>query len=467
MLTRRKFFSGAAVIASASTIAQASHALGAEAARPAQPVESRPHANDDKDGGQRLFPPGEPGVDYTPVETPNGVTLPFRIVDGVKVFHLIAEEFQHEFCPGLKARCWGYNGRTPGPTIEAVEGDRVRVYVTNRLPEPTSVHWHGVLLPNGMDGVSGLTQKEIAPGETMKYEFTLRQHGTQMYHPHFDEMTQMGMGMMGMFVIHPRKRPDPPIDRDFALMISEWRIDPGAARPDTTEMTDFNVLTFNSKAFPGTAPLVVKLGQRVRIRLGNLGAMDHHPIHIHGYRFKVTETDGGQVPETAQRFDTTVLTPVGASRAFEFVADAPGDWAFHCHMTHHVMNQMGHKLPNLLGVDVGGLDEKVRKLLPGYMTMGAAGMGGMGDTGMRVPRNSVPMLGAQGPFSYIDMGGMFTIVKVREELTSYDDPGWYQHPSGTLSMVATADEMKRDLGGVPDAKPTETPMPATHHHHGG
>ena len=111
-------------------------------------------------------PPGEPGRDYTPVVTPNGVTLPWKVIDGVKVFHLIAEEFEHEFAPGLKARCWGYNGRTPGPTMEVVDGDRVRFYVTNRLPEPTTVHWHGVLLPAGMDGVSGLTQKPIQPGET-------------------------------------------------------------------------------------------------------------------------------------------------------------------------------------------------------------------------------------------------------------------------------------------------------------
>ncbi len=158
--------------------------------------------------------------DYTPVTTPNGVTLPFKLVAGVKIFHLVAEEFQHEFAPGLVATCWGYNGRTPGPTIEAVEGDRVRIYVTNHLPEPTSVHWHGLRVPNGMDGVSGLTQPAIPSGKTFKYEFTLRDHGTYMYHPHYDEMTQMGMGMMGMFIIHPRNPVGPKVDRDFAIMLS-------------------------------------------------------------------------------------------------------------------------------------------------------------------------------------------------------------------------------------------------------
>lgn len=144
--------------------------------------------------------PGESGKDYTPVITPNGWTLPFKIVDGVKVFHMTAEEVPgHEFTEGLVADCWGYNGSVHGPTIETVEGDRVRIYVTNKLKAPTSVHWHGLFLPNGMDGVAGLNQRVIKPGETFLYEFTLRQHGTHMYHSHHDEMTQMALGMMCQF----------------------------------------------------------------------------------------------------------------------------------------------------------------------------------------------------------------------------------------------------------------------------
>lgn len=393
---------------------------------------------------QTPLPPGEPGRDYTPVITPNGSTLPWKLVDGVKVFHLTAGEFKHEFAPGLVADCWGYNGQTPGPTIEAVEGDRVRFYVTNRLPEPTTVHWHGILLPNGMDGVSGLNQPQIEPGETFKYEFTLRQHGTGMYHPHFDEMVQMALGMMGMFVIHPRVRESPGIDRDFAIMLSEWRIDPGTSRPNPIEMTDFNVLTMNSRVFPGTEPLVCKLGDRVRVRFGNLGAMDHHPIHLHGYQFRVTETDGGRIPEAGQWPETTVLVAVGTTRTIEFVADEPGDWAFHCHMTHHVMNQMGHDVPNMIGVKPGDLDQKIGRLLPQYMTMGEKGMGSMGEMRMGVPKNSLPMVGAAGPFSYIDMGGMFTVLKVRDDLTNYADPGWYQHPAGTVAGLASADDLRRD-----------------------
>ncbi|MCZ6600868.1 MAG: multicopper oxidase domain-containing protein, partial [Acidobacteria bacterium] len=160
---------------------------------------------------------------YTPVITPNGSTLPWRMVDGVKEFHLVVEEIMWEFAPGMVVKCWGYNGSTPGPTIETVEGDRVRIYVTNKLPEATAVHWHGILLPSGMDGVQGLTQKGIPPGETYVYEFKLRQHGTQMYHSHGDEMTQIGLGTMGFFIIHPKKR-DQAIDRDFAIFLNEWSI---------------------------------------------------------------------------------------------------------------------------------------------------------------------------------------------------------------------------------------------------
>jgi FtsP/CotA-like multicopper oxidase with cupredoxin domain len=382
----------------------------------------------------------------TPVTVPNGSMLPWKLVNGVKVYHLIAQPFMHEFAPGLRAECWGYNGSTPGPVIEAVEGDHVRIYVTNRLPEATAVHWHGVFVPNGMDGVAGLTQPGIPPGETFLYEFTLRQSGTYMYHSHFDEMVQMGLGTIGMFVVHARTPLAPPVDRDFSLMLSEWAIKPGTRRPYPTVMNDFNVFTMNGKVFPATAPLVVRAGQRVRIRLGNLGATDHHPFHIHGHAFRVTGTDAGRIPESAWVPETTVLVPVGSTRDIEFVADATGDWPFHCHMTHHTMNQMGHGLPNMLGVKPGPLDGKVRKLLPEYMTMGESGMGNMGamSEAMGVPPNSIPMRGGTGPFGPIDMGGMFTIVKVRDGITTYEDPGWYRHPPGTVAERASAAAMRAD-----------------------
>ena len=153
-----------------------------------------------------MQPPLAPqdGQAYQPVVTLNGWTLPWRMKDGWKEFHLVAEPVVREMAPGMKAHLWGYNGASPGPTIEAVEGDKVRIFVTNKLPEHTTVHWHGMLVPNGMDGVGGLTQPHIKPGKTFVYEFVLKKSGTFMYHPHADEMVQMAMGMMGFFVVHPR-----------------------------------------------------------------------------------------------------------------------------------------------------------------------------------------------------------------------------------------------------------------------
>jgi len=392
------------------------------------------------------FPPGEPGKDYTPVVVPNGEAAPFNIVGDIKVFHLTASEFVHDFAPGYRAICWGYNGRTPGPVIEAVEGDNIRIYVTNKLAVPTTVHWHGIILPMGMDGVSGLTQRTIKPGETFRYEFKAVQHGTFMYHSHKDTMTQEGMGLVGMLVIHPRKPKRQRPDRDFALMLHEWDIRPGTYRPNTIVSSGFNTLTINGKVFPGTAPLVAKLNEHVRIRIGNLSAMDHHPIHLHGYAFRETETDGGEIPEGSWRPETTVLVSVGQTRNIEFVADNPGDWAMHCHMTHHVMNQMGHEIPNMVGADSRALDGAVGNLVAGYMTMGTNGMIGMGQMAahMDMPENSIPMVGAPGPYEYIGMGGMFTVFKVRETLASYDDPGWYLPPKGTLVRAATQEELQKD-----------------------
>ncbi len=372
------------------------------------------------------------GLSYTPVIIPNGSTLPWKWDNGVKVFHLIAEPVKREFAPGMIVNCWGYNGQTPGPTIEVVEGDRVRILVTNKIAEHTTIHWHGVLLPNGMDGVGGLNQPQIKPGETYAYEFTLRQHGTQMYHPHADEMVQMAMGMEGFFIIHPKKPEQPQIDRDFCIFLQEWLVEPGTSTPNPNIMTDFNLFTFNSRVFPGTAPLIARLGDRVRIRIANL-SMDSHPIHLHGYNFKITGTDGGQISPSAQWPETTANVPPGTTRDIEFVANAPGDWAFHCHKTHHTMNAMSHTVPNMIGVKQKGLEQKVQNLLPDYMAMGESGMAEMAEMNMPLPRNTLPMMTGKGPFGPVEMGGMFTVLKVREGITGYDDPGWYEHPEGTVA----------------------------------
>ena len=393
---------------------------------------------------------GQPGRDYQPVIVPSGSKVSFKIVNGVKVFHLTASEHEHHFAPGLKATCWGYNGAVNGPVIEAVEGERVRIYVTNKLPAPTTTHWHGFILPNGMDGVSGLTQAPIPPGETWVYEFTLKQHGTFMFHSHHDTMTQDGLGMTGMFIIHPRVPYRPRDDRDFVLMLHEWRIDAGASRPNPNEMSDFNVLTMNGKIFPFLDPLVVRTGQRVRLRIGNLSAMDHHPIHLHGYEFHETAIDGMRVLQDRQQKRVTTLVGVGETRDIEFDAVYPGDWAFHCHMTHHIMNQMGHAFPNMIGFDRKGFDDEMRQLVPKYMTMGTKGMRDMTKMNMAIPKNSVPMIKMDGGSNAaISLGGMAGVLKVRDRvskraLENNEDPGWYAHPKGTVVQAATDAELGRD-----------------------
>ncbi len=372
---------------------------------------------------------------YTPVTMPNGSTLPYKMVDGVKEFHLIAEPIKQEFSPGMVVNCWGYNGQSPGPVIEAVEGDRVRILVTNKLPEPTTVHWHGIILPNGMDGVMALTQPEIPPGETFVYEFTLKQNGTYMYHPHYDDITQIGMGMMGFFIIHPKEPEEEPVDRDFVIMLMAWSIPAGAATPNVMTM-DLNYFTFNSCFFPKTEPLVIRQGQKVRIRYGNLSLIPH-PIHLHGYEFMVTRMGAARLPESAQWSTVTINVPVGTTRDIEFTADNPGDWAMHCHITHHAaMNGMGLGT-NMLGADQGEVAKRIAALIPGYMPMGQKGFGNMfTEKHRQIPRpsNFVPW-GVPGQFGNIELSGMFTVVKVREGITSYEDPGWYRHPPGTTAHL--------------------------------
>ncbi len=382
-----------------------------------------------------MQPPLHPssGPDYHPVVTLNGWTLPWRMNGDWKEFHLVAEPVVREFAPGMTANLWGYNGQSPGPTIEAVEGDKVRIFVTNRLPEHTTVHWHGMTVPSGMDGVGGLTQPHIKPGKTFVYEFELKKSGTFMYHPHSDEMVQMAMGMMGMFIVHPREPSFRAVDRDFVFMMNSYRIDPGTYLPRVNEMTDFNMWTFNSRVYPGIDPLAVRLNDRVRIRIANL-TMTNHPIHLHGHSFAVSCTDGGWVPESAQWPEVTVDVPVGAIRAIDFVADNPGDWALHCHKAHHTMNAMGHDMRNFIGVSHADLAHAVNKLAPDAMVMGATGMA-MGEMEMPAPDNTLPMMTGHGPFGAIEMGGMFTVMKVRKDLAPDDfrDPGPYQHPAGTIA----------------------------------
>ncbi len=286
-------------------------------------------------GEQQAVPPAPTSGNYLPVEAPDVPRLPWELVDGVKVFRLRPEPLRREFAPGWTFDVWGYNGSMPGPTIEAVEGDQVRIIVENGLPEFQTVHWHGLELPNDMDGVEGLTQDPIPPGGSFVYEFTLKQNGTFFYHTH-QPMAQM-MGPIGLFIIHPRQPYSPKVDHDFGLITQGWHILPTNTVPATLMSEDANWATLNGRAGPATTPMVVKLGSRVRIRLVNL-SMDHHPMHIHGHQFWIVGTESGRLPESQWSRRNTVIVGVGQAQDIEFVADNPGDWMFHCHLPHHMMN---------------------------------------------------------------------------------------------------------------------------------
>jgi manganese oxidase len=290
-----------------------------------------------------------------PVESPDTPKLRWTLDNGVKVFHVSAEVVKTQLIPGMKEMIgWGYNGSIPGPTIEVDEGDRVRVILHNKLPESTTIHWHGLEVPLNMDGAPFISQPPVEPGGTFTYEFTVRQNGTFFYHSH-GAMQEM-MGMIGLFVIHPKTPNKPHCHKDFGLILQEWALLPNNPVPNSLAM-EFNWLTINGKAGPATTPMIVKQGERIRLRVVNLG-MDHHPMHIHGHQFYVTGTEGGRIPETAWFPGNTVLVGVAQARDIEFDAVYPGDWMFHCHLPHHMMNQMvsmvGPMSPAGHGTQTGG-----------------------------------------------------------------------------------------------------------------
>jgi FtsP/CotA-like multicopper oxidase with cupredoxin domain len=412
------------------------------------------------------------GRPYTPVVTLNGWTLPWRMNNGVKEFHLVAEPVVREVAPGFKVNMWGYNGQSPGPTIEVVEGDRVRIFVTNRLPEHTTIHWHGQRLPNGMDGVGGLTQPQIPAGKTFVYEFEARRPGTFMYHPHADEMVQMAMGMMGFWVTHPKTRHPhiSQVDRDFCFLLNAFDVETGSRTPKINTMTDFNIWCWNSRIFPAIDSLNVRLNDRVRIRIGNL-TMTDHPIHLHGHEFTVTGTDGGPTPPASRWPEVTTDVAVGQMRQIELIADEEGDWAIHCHKSHHTMNAMGHDVPTMIGVDHRGLIGKIQKVVPDYMLMGERGMADMGAMEMPLPDNTAPMMTGSGQYGPLEMGGMFTVFKVRRDQKpgDYGDPGPFAHPPGTVAREWTGETPAAARSGTGAASSLATaraikPAGAKHEH---
>ncbi|MGE0758404.1 MAG: copper oxidase, partial [Pirellulaceae bacterium] len=229
-------------------------------------------------------------------EAPDLGKIPWKMVDGRKEYHIYCEPVRRELLPGNWMNFYGFNGTMPGPTIEATQGDKIRLIVHNHLPEPTTIHWHGLELPVGEDGVPGVTQDPIMPGDKYIYEYDLHQAGTFFYHPHV--AMQESFGMVGFFIIHPKVAWDPVVDRDFGLLFQNFMIRPNTTIPDSFSET-FNWHTINGRSGPYTTPLVVKHGERVRIRILNFSPIQHHPIHLHGHTFWLTGHEGARVPTSA------------------------------------------------------------------------------------------------------------------------------------------------------------------------
>jgi manganese oxidase len=332
--SRRSFLRGLASVAGAAgAVSTASAQHEGHSVTPQRPAPTAPARSAQL---VKPLPPDLLGPGVVPVVAPDVPDMPWTLDGGVKVFNIAVGHVRTEFVPGRVVDAWGFNGSIPGPTIQVNEGDRVRLLVENTLPEPFSMHWHGIEVPNAMDGMPGISQDPIAPGGRFAYEFTVSQNGTFFYHSHM-AMQEM-MGLIGLFIIHPRRAHSPQVHRDFGVILQEWAILPNNTIPNSLAM-EFNWLTLNGKAGPATTPMLVKVGERVRIRIVNLG-MDHHPMHIHGHQFFVTGTEGGRIQTAAVEPGNTVLVGVAQARDIEFIADNPGDWHFHCHLPHHMMNQM-------------------------------------------------------------------------------------------------------------------------------
>jgi FtsP/CotA-like multicopper oxidase with cupredoxin domain len=396
--------------------------------------------------------PTDPPV---PVVMPDLDKLPWKMKNGAKEFHLTAEHIRREVLPDMHFDFWGYNGSMPGPMIEAVQGDRVRIVVHNNLPEATTVHWHGLELPVAMDGVPGITQDPIPPGGVFNYEFDLHQSGTFFYHSH--GAMQEVMGMTGLFVIHPREAYAPTVDHDFGLIMQEFAILPQSTIPNSVS-EEFNFFTINGRSGPYVTPMVVRLGSRVRIRFMNLSAMDNHPMHLHGHTFWVTGTEGGRIPDSAWIPTNNVLVSVGQSRDVEFIANNPGDWMVHCHILHHMMNHMVSMVGPMPGMS-NGVEHTgpVPEMQGGEFASGALGAGLERSLGPMVSADREVMTGMRPsemqakfqvpgyPQDMMEMHGMLTpaqMKKVSVPLTRGMRRNWTM---GTHAMMTVLRVLPDDL----------------------
>jgi FtsP/CotA-like multicopper oxidase with cupredoxin domain len=294
-------------------------AAAAQAAPPPAPAKTPRQQADEMDAMH------EAGIKAFPAKTAGKGCQPLapKLVGGVKVFELTAREFDWEVMTGQKVRAWGYNDQVPGPMIRVTEGDRVRVVLHNQLSQSTSIHVHGLEVPNAQDGVPFITQPPVKPGDSYTYEFTVPNSGSHMYHSHHNSAIQVGSGLLGPFIVDPRDRgADPRADVDYVMILNDGALG----------------FTLNGKGFPATEPIVARLGQTVRIRFMNEGMMIH-PMHLHGMHMTVIAKDGWPQPQP-WKCDTLNIAP-GERWDVLVKANNPGTWAFHCHILQHAEGPHG------------------------------------------------------------------------------------------------------------------------------
>ncbi|MBI4307316.1 MAG: multicopper oxidase domain-containing protein [Chloroflexi bacterium] len=278
-----------------------------------------------------------------------------RITPSGKVvsYELVARKAQWEVTRGVVADAVTYNGTVPGPVLRVTEGDTLKVVLKNELDQDTSIHWHGVHVPSAMDGVPGVTQQPVRPGETFTYEFVASHAGTFIYHPHTKSVAQIDNGLYGALIIDPRESPDPRFDREFIMVLGAWQIGRGADMQPQGGMAmamDYNYFTINGRAYPAIEPWTVKKGDKVRVRIINISNLAH-PMHLHGHDFKVVAKDGETIPSERQQVVNTVTVNAGETYDIVFIANNLGNWVFHCHELHHTENN---------GVEPGGLIQLIR-----------------------------------------------------------------------------------------------------------
>ena len=274
-----------------------------------------------------------------PADARGAQPLEPRLEDGIKVFDLEVSVIEWNILPGQRMMAYAFNRQVPGPTIRLTIGDRVRINVKNGLPEATSVHWHGLVLPNAMDGPAFITQPPIEPGETYVYEYTVRQAGTFLYHSHLEPDRQQALGMYGALIIDPAGPPAGEWDSEYTIQLQEWLEREGYTFPAMLmEGALPNFFTINGKAFPATETIHMKVGERALLRF--IGSANNfiHPMHVHGGPFSIVAADGVPVPPGTRIEKDTINVAPGERYDVIWTAREPGRWLLHCHIPHHTTN---------------------------------------------------------------------------------------------------------------------------------